>query len=937
MEWGLKNSMKRILFVCIENAGRSQLAEAISKHLGKGEWEVWSAGSQPADALQPGTLNVLQAHRIESCGLRPKHFDDVHPSGPWDYVITMGCEESCPPLPAVIRRDWGLVNLKDQSSEAYERLFLEVERRVNALLEEVRGKRIPQELLRWRCDPQALGELMASVKLNGEIVGQPRALEALRIGLEVSGPGYNVFVAGTPGTGRLTAIKKVLRRAKRCGTPEDRCYVNNFKDPDHPRLLTMPPGKGVQFKRDMQELSQMLREQIPHVFEEQRFKHRRKSIIDMYADRQQELMKPFEKKVEKSGFSLTQVQAGNMTQPDILPIIQGVPMTIAQLSDAVEAKTLPEDQAVEWRNTYSVLREELDDHLRKSREINHQMHLELKTVEKKVCAAVIKTHIDDLRERYSYRRVKTYLEEVKDHLLEHLDIFKERPEGTPPESVAEGVEVDPFLDYEVNVVLDASLSKRCPVVIETNPSFTTLFGTIDRVFDQAGRAYADFTRIKGGSLLKADSGYLVLMANDVAGDGHVWTVLKRIMKTGLLEIQIPETATQAGTVLLKPEPIEVNVKVILIGDLDLYQMLYANDGEFEEIFKIRADFDIEMERNPENIKHFASVIRTESRSAKLLTLTQPAMASLVEYAVRMSGSKRKITTKFSYMLDIVREASYWGEADGDTKITEVHLDKAIGKQFERNNLFESKLQEMITDGVLVIEVDGAHVGQVNGLTVYDVGSYQFGKPVRITASASIGKAGVINVDREAEMSGPIHNKGMLILSGYFRHRYAQNKPLSLSASITFEQSYSEIEGDSASAAELFALCSTLAGVPLKQGIAVTGAVDQHGRIQAVGGINYKIEGFFDVCRAKGVTGQQGVMIPGKNIQDLMLRREVLEAVEQGIFHIYQIESVDEGLEILTGWPAGKADEHGEWPENTLNGRIDRRLKEFADRLKEFER
>ncbi len=928
--------MKRLLFVCIENAGRSQLAEAIAKHWGKELVEVWSAGAQPASVVHPETLNVLKRHGMSPEALKPKHFDDVHPTGPWDYVITMGCEEACPPLAAVVRRDWGLPDPKGQPTEIFERVFTEVERHVKALLEEIRGRLVPQELLRWRCDPQALGELMASVKLNGEIVGQPRALEALRIGIDVQGPGYNVFVAGTPGTGRLTAVKKLLKRAKRCAPAQDRCYVNNFKDPDRPRLLTFPSGKGSQFKHDMQEFVQSIREQIPHIFEEQRFKQRKKSIVDAYAIQQQELMKPFEKKVEKAGFSVTQAPVGTINQPELLPIIQGAPMTMMQLAEAVEAKTISEDQAVEWRNMHMTLREELDDNLRKSREISRQMHREIKALEKKVCATVIKGHLDEVRAQYNYRRVNTFLDEVKEHLLEHLDIFKEVREGQPGEGGPEGVEIDPFLDFEVNVILDSSLVKGCPVVIEANPSFTTLFGTIDRVFDQVGRAYADFTRVKGGSFLKADGGYLVLMANDVVGDQHVWTILKRVMKTGMLEIQIPETTTQANPVMLKPELIPVTVKIILIGDLELYQMFFHHDDEFQEIFKIRADFDIEMDRTPENLKHFASVVRARSRAEKLQTLSQSAMASLVEYGVRMSGSKRKITARFSHVLDLVREASYWSQKSQALKVEEEHLDKAIFKQFERNNLYESKILDMILQGVLTIEVEGGRVGQVNGLTVYDVGNYQFGKPVRITASVAIGKAGVVNIDREAEMSGPIHDKGVLILTGCLSERYAQDKPLSLSAGIAFEQSYSEIDGDSASVAEFYALCSALSGLPLRQGIAVTGAIDQKGVIQAVGGINYKIEGYYEVCKAKGLTGEQGVIIPTKNIDDLMLKNEVIDAVKKGLFHIYQTDTVEEGLEILTGLAAGTRNAEGRWTEGSVHARVDQRLRDYADRLKSFQ-
>jgi ATP-dependent Lon protease len=494
---------------------------------------------------------------------------------------------------------------------------------------------------------------------------------------------------------------------------------------------------------------------------------------------------------------------------------------------------------------------------------------------------------------------------------------------------------DPFASYEVNLLVDNSEQKGAPVIIESYPTYRNLFGSIERIVDRSGIWRTDFSKIKAGSFIKATGGYLVFNLMDAILEPGVWPALKRALKSKKMEIQTYDPFYFFTTSGLKPEPIEANTKVILLAEPHLYHLLYTYDHDLKEIFKVRADFETSMDRTDDSISKFAEFVKMKTDDEKLKPFDRTAVASLIEESVRMTGWQEKISTSFPQIADLIREADYWATQDGQTQVRSDHVDKAIDTKIYRSNMIETRLQEMINRGTLMIDVEGEKVGQVNGLAVYSVGDYMFGKPSRITASTSMGRTGIINIEREADMSGNIHNKGVLVLSGYIRKKYAQDKPLSMSASIAFEQSYSGVEGDSASSTEIYALLSSLSNVPIRQYIAVTGSVDQNGRIQAIGGVNQKIEGFYHCCSATKLTGKQGVMIPESNIKDLMLRKDVLQAVKDGKFHIYAVKTVDEGIEILTGKEAGERKPDGTYPKSSINALVDAKLKELAEGLKSF--
>jgi ATP-dependent Lon protease len=521
-------------------------------------------------------------------------------------------------------------------------------------------------------------------------------------------------------------------------------------------------------------------------------------------------------------------------------------------------------------------------------------------------------------------------------MSDNLHIFRTQPQQPQmPGGFPFMPEVDHFQPYQVNLLVDNSELKGPPVVVESYPTYRNIFGSIERIVDRAGMWRTDFTKIKAGSFLKANGGYLVFNLLDAIMEPGVWQALKRALKSEKLEIQTYDPFYLFTTTGLKPEPVDVDVKVVLISDEYVYYLLEHYDEDVKKIFKVRADFDTSMPKTDESVQQVAAFIKMKTDEDKIRHFDRTAVAALVEQAVRMTGRQEKISTSFSVLTDLIREADYWAGQDGSSAVQEKHVDEAIDARIYRSNMVEEHIQEMIDRGTLMIDADGEVVGQVNGLAVYSMGDYMFGKPSRITASTSMGRAGVINIEREADLSGNTHNKGVLILGGYLRKKYAQDKPLTMSASIAFEQSYSGVDGDSASSTEIYALLSSLSGVPIKQYIAVTGSVNQKGEIQAIGGVNHKIEGFFECCRKKGLTKKQGVMIPESNVKDLMLRKEVVDAVKKGQFHIHSVKTIDEGIEILTGIPAGEVQADGAYPKGTINYLVDQKLKELAEGIKKF--
>jgi len=807
--------------------------------------------------------------------------------------------------------------------------------------QEVKYLEVPVEKLRWRCPPESMPFTTTDeVKPCLEIIGQDRALKAIRLGLEMESLGYNIFVVGLVGTGRTTTIKCLLEEIDKAGKiPDDICYVNNFKDPDQPRCICLPAGQGKKFKKDLEDLIESLKKKIPLIFESEEYQKQRREIVEKHRDREKGMVKEFESRAKKEGFAVVQVQIGPFTRPDVVPVVAGNAMPLDQLENLVDQGQFPKESFEQLKTKYSQLSTELEQILKETRKVEKAIQDELAMLDKSAISHLVEDTIGDIREKYEQPRIHTYLDEVRDNILENPSRFQPKAEAPqlPIPGLTLPTPVDLFTEFQVNVLVDNSETKGAPVIIETSPTYRNLFGTIERNIDRLGGFWkTDFTKIKSGSFLRANGGYLVLNALDVFIEPGVWIALKRTLRNRSMEMQSFDPFYLFASSALKPEAIEVRVKVVMIGDAYLYETLYAVDEDFKKIFKIKADFDSVMDRKEETQLQYASFIRKICHDENLLPFDRSGVSAVIEYGVRLAGRQKKLSTEFHRITDILREASYWAKKDKSDMVTEKHVDQAIAEKIYRKKMIEDKIQEMIEEGIIMIDSDGVKVGQVNGLSVYDMGEYSFGKPSRITAKTSMGKAGIINIEREADLSGRTHNKGVLILGGYLRGKYAQDKPLTLTASLCFEQSYSGVDGDSASSTEVYALLSSLADLPLRQDIAVTGSVNQNGEIQPIGGVNQKIEGFFDVCRSRALTGKQGVMIPHQNIGDLMLRKDVVEAVAARKFHIYPVQTIDQGIEILTGVPAGERRKDGTYPEGTVNFIVDKKLQELAKRMKEFE-
>ena len=801
---------------------------------------------------------------------------------------------------------------------------------------------VPVEKLRWRCLPESLSfETTAEIQPSMEIIGQERALKSIRLGLELDSLGYNIFIVGLVGTGRNTTIKSLLEEIDKAGKiPDDLCYVNNFKDPDQPRCICLTAGKGKVFKKDMEDLIESLKKKVPLVFEGEDYQKQRRELVEKHREREKGMVKEFEARAKKEGFAVVQVQVGPFTRPDVVPMVAGNAMPLDQLENLVDQGQFPKESFELMKTKYSQLVTEMEQVLKETRKVEKIIQEEMATLDKAAISHLVVGATEDIREKYKQPKIQAYLDEVKDSILENPGRFQ--PKAETPQLPIPGLilppQVDTFSEHQVNVLVDNSETKAAPVIIETSPTYRNLFGTIERSVDRMGGSWkTDFTKVKSGSFLKANGGYLVLNALDVFIEPGVWIALKRTLRNRTMEMQSYDPFYLfASSSALKPEPIEVKVKVVMIGDAYLYETAYAVDEDFKKIFKVKADFDTVMERKDETQMQYAAFIRKICGDEKLLPFDRSGVAAVIEYGVRLAGRQKKLSTEFHRITDILREASYWGKKDGSSTVTEKHVDQAIAEKIYRKKMIEEKIQEMIDDGIILIDSEGARVGQVNGLSVYDLGEYAFGKPSRITAQTSMGKAGIINIEREADLSGRTHNKGVLILGGYLRGKYAQDKPLTLTTSICFEQSYGGIDGDSASSTEVYAILSSLAEVPIRQEVAVTGSVNQNGEIQPIGGVNQKIEGFFDVCKVRGLNGTQGVMIPHQNIGDLMLRKDIVAAVAEGKFHIYPVKTIDQGIEILTGVPAGEKKPDGAYPEGTVNFRVNKKLMDLAKSMKGFE-
>jgi predicted ATP-dependent protease len=790
---------------------------------------------------------------------------------------------------------------------------------------------IAADRLRWTCDPSVFSfQTTEEIPPLKGIVEQERPTRAIRFGLDITSPGYNIYVSGLTGTGKTTVIKTFLEEiASKMPVPNDWCYVHNFRDSSCPTILSLPAGWAKILKAEMNELVRHLRSDIPKAFESKEYEESVNRLLRENQAMQQLILGQLSAKAQSLGFEIEITKVG----VSLAPILEGKPISAEQYA-ALDAETR---QQIDQHR--SGLDQDIQAFLRQVRDLNKESRDKINDLHRSMGLYVVGGRIEGIREQHAeFASVLAYLKDVEDYIISHLEDFTEDSSKVEPGAAAQiRLEplADPFVKYKVNIVVDNTDLHGAPVVIETNPTYYNLFGRVERRA-QFGTLSADFTLIRAGSYARANGGFLVVNVNDVLMNAGVWETLKRTVKNK--EVRIEEIAEQFGLVpvaAMRPSSIPVNVKVIMIGHQFIYHQLYSADEDFRKIFKVKADFDSEMARDAQGFNNYASFISSRCYDESLPHFDPTGVAKVVEYGAWLVDNQEKLSARFSDVADIVREASYWARNAGLNAVSAGHVQRAVEEKCYRSSLIEERIRTLITEGMLLVDVDGEAVGQVNGLAVIDLGDVRFGRPSRITAKTYMGKSGVIDIERESRMSGRIYEKGVLILSGYLGAKYAQKRPLSVAASLCFEQSYEGIDGDSASSTELYALLSSLSGIPIRQGIAVTGSVNQHGQIQPIGGVNQKIEGFFDLCKARGLTGKQGVMIPVQNVKNLMLRADLVEAVAAGQFQIYAVSTIDEGIEILTGHPAGVRDDRGLFKEGTINYLVDLRLKEFAEGLRKF--
>jgi len=789
---------------------------------------------------------------------------------------------------------------------------------------------LPHHKLRKECDPKLMRcETTEELSPLEEIIGQERAVKALRFGLDIEQLGFNIYVAGYPGTGRTTAVKDFLEEiAKKKQVPSDWCYVNNFKNSYEPKAIRLPSGKVKDFQTDVSNLIVEAQRALPKAFESEEYATKQESIIKAIGEERDGLFSQLSKRAQEEGFALQTGPTGLL----VIPVVKGKPLNEREFN-ALSPRT--RDEILKRREKLDA---DLSSAIRQFRALEGKAKDEIENLNREVALYAIGHLFADLKEKYKeFHEVTTYLDDMQNDILENLIQFlkPEASKAPPVPFPVPWMKELPFKKYEVNVIVDNSDLKGAPVTVELNPTYQNIFGRIEKEA-QFGVLTTDFTMIRPGSLHKANGGYLVLPTEELLQNMFSWDGLKRALKNK--EVVVEEAGERLGFITtkgLRPEPIPLSVKVVLIGNPLLYQMLYSMDKDFKELFKVKADFDTSMNRTEKNMQKYAAFVCTFCGKENLKHLDASAVAKIIEYASRLAEDQEKLSTKFGDIADIVQEANFYALQENSEYVSADHVKKAIEEKIYRSNLIQKKIQEMMERNILLIDTDGEAVGQVNGLSVMSLGDFSFGAPSRVTASIGLGREGIIDIQREAKLAGPIHTKGVLILSGYMAEKYAQDKPLSLSARLVFEQSYGMVEGDSASSTELYCMLSALSGVPIKQSIAVTGSVNQKGEVQAIGGVNEKIEGFFEVCKAKGFTGEQGVLIPESNVQNLMLKEEVVETVQEGKFHIYPVKTIDQGIEILTGVKAGARRPDGTFEEGTVNYRVDKRLKEMAEKIKEF--
>ncbi len=765
------------------------------------------------------------------------------------------------------------------------------------------------------------------------VIGQDRATQAISFGMDVDSPGYHVYALGEPGTGRIDSIRSFLGdRAEGETVPSDWVYVNNFDDPDRPRALQLPAGRGKDFKGDMSDFVEQLKSTVPQAFESEDYEREQEQIWEDFRNQRQELFEDLENKANKQDLTLLQTQHGIV----MAPVHEGEVISPDDFSE------LDESTREQYESARKELQGDLHETLRDVQQLQSDVREKMRELDKKTLGFAIEHIVDELKSKYeALPSIIEFLDEVRSSLIDNTQRLKqiEQMEKHQPQvPFFMGQQQEAFFDqYQVNLLVDHSGEESAPVVHETNPTYYNLVGRIEHT-GQFGSLTTDYTMIKNGALHRANGGYLILEARDLLTTPFAWDALKRSLGEQQIKTESMGQEYRAiQTQTLEPETVPLDVKVVLIGNPLLYYMLYNYDEDFQKLFRVKADFNLQTDWDEETVNQYARYIGTVCEEENLTNFSPSGVARLVEEGARTVESTRKLNTKLDDLNDLVIQSGYWADRNGNDLVESEDVKRAIEEKIYRSNRIEERIRERIDNGTILIDTDGKQVGQINGISVVPFGDYRFGKPSRVTARTHTGDRGVVNIDRETEMGGQIHNKGSMILEGYLGGQFAQDVPLAVSASITFEQTYSGIEGDSASLTELYALLSSLGEIPIKQGLAVTGSINQHGGIQSIGGVNAKIEGYFEVCRQIGLTGEQGVLIPESNVQDLMLREKVIDAVQNGDFNIYPVSTVDEGIEILTEKPAGERQEDGTFPEGTIKEAVMDRLRDLAETARAFGR
>ena len=760
------------------------------------------------------------------------------------------------------------------------------------------------------------------------IIGQERAVKAFEFGLNVKMKGYNIYVSGPSGSGKTTYAKlSAKEKAKNEAVPYDWCYVYNFDDPRSPLSLRFEPGIGRQFRDDMNELVSFFKTELTKAFTSEDYDKEKSDLSRTYDDKRDELIKKLDSVASENSFALKTSNSGIIFQP----IIDNVLITEENYD------SLDEDVKNGINERLESMQDVVNSIMRDIKNIDKEYRQKMDDLDYKIGMFAIGHYVSALQEKYKYsERVIKYLESVQEDVLENIDQFSEQEQDEEDPVAALLPKLggtkndDATLKYRVNLIVDNSKTEGAPVIVDYNPTYYNLVGEVE-YDNEYGNLTTDFMKIKPGLMHRANGGYLIIQAQDLLSNVQAWEALRRIIKTK--EITIENLRDQVGAIAvttLKPEPIPSDVKVILVGGAYYYELLRGYDEDFSKLFKIRADFDYEMDRNDENIFKIAGFISKFCDNEKTLPFDSSAVASVIEYSSRSVESQKKLSTRFNLIAEILAESATWAQLDNAEIVTAEYVKKAEEEKAYRLSMYQEKMNELLDNNTIMIATDGYCVGKINGLAVLDMGDYSFGSPTRITATTYMGKSGIVNIEKEAEMSGPTHNKGVQIITGYLGRMYAQKMPLSLSCRIAFEQNYNGIDGDSASSTELYCILSSLSEIPVNQSLAVTGSVNQCGEIQAIGGVTHKIEGYFDLCSRRGLTGKQGVVIPESNVNDLVLKDDVVEAVKNGMFHIYSISTIDEGIELLLGTEAGIMDENGDYPPESVHGKVMAKLKKFNE-------